>query len=548
MAATVSPQTTDEGRKLPAWRAHLAWLVIALPVFAVCLYVRIRLLNVPLERDEGEFAYIAQLMLHGIPPYLSAYTMKLPGAPVLYALFMSIFGETTAGIRIGLLLVDSASVFMVFLLGRRLCSRFAGGVAAAAFALLTLSSGTMGLFAHATYFVVCFVLAAFLLLFRSIEKGSRTALFLSGLCFGFAILVKQHAALFPLFALLYLVWQERKPLPRPWRSMLGSVLLFATAVLFPFALCSLILYRLGTFDRYWFWVFSYASQYVSSTSLAEGAAKFVEQFAKVVSGTFAIWLAAAVGLALLIGGRSAKARPFLLGLLCFSFLTACPGLFFRQHYFVPMLPAVALLTGVLADWIRERLSLKMPQPGATIAAVAIFLILFSLPLFLERKTYFELEPNAVSDAVNGANPFVESIQVAQYLREHTTPDDTIAVLGSEPQIFFYSGRRSATGHIYMYGLMEDQKYAPRMQGELVSEIEAARPKYLINTLVETSWLRTDRSCPLIFDWSRRYIEQHYRLVGIADIFAEMTVYRWDNEVTGYVPRSNAIVTVYRRID
>jgi len=45
------------------------------------------------------------------------------------------------------------------------------------------------------------------------------------------------------------------------------------------------------------------------------------------------------------------------------------------------------------------------------------------------------------------------------------------VLGSEPQIYFYSGRRSATGYLYMYSLTEEQKYALRMQKEMIGEIE-----------------------------------------------------------------------------
>ena len=37
--------------------------------------------------------------------------------------------------------------------------------------------------------------------------------------------------------------------------------------------------------------------------------------------------------------------------------------------------------------------------------------------------------------------------VADYLKSHCAPDARIAVMGSEPEIFFYAHRRSATGHI-----------------------------------------------------------------------------------------------------
>src|SRR5664279_2208942 len=47
-------------------RHWVRWFVVAtiLPVAVV----RLRLLNLPLERDEGEYAYAGQLMLQGVPP------------------------------------------------------------------------------------------------------------------------------------------------------------------------------------------------------------------------------------------------------------------------------------------------------------------------------------------------------------------------------------------------------------------------------------------------------------------------------------------------
>ena len=51
----------------------------AVIVFDLVIAIRIRLLGIPLERDEGEYAYAGQLMLQGIPPYKLAYNMKFPG-------------------------------------------------------------------------------------------------------------------------------------------------------------------------------------------------------------------------------------------------------------------------------------------------------------------------------------------------------------------------------------------------------------------------------------------------------------------------------------
>jgi hypothetical protein len=70
------------------------------------------------------------------------------------------------------------------------------------------------------------------------------------------------------------------------------------------------------------------------------------------------------------------------------------------------------------------------------------------------------------------SPFPEAIRIADYVRENTSPDDTIAVLGSELQIYFYSHRHFATGYIYTYPLIEPQKYARQLQEEMIREIES----------------------------------------------------------------------------
>src|SRR2546422_10177748 len=65
--------------------------------------IRLRLLDIPLDRDEGEYAYFGQLLLQGIPPYAQAYNFKMPGIYAVYALMLAAFGQTPAGIHLGLL-------------------------------------------------------------------------------------------------------------------------------------------------------------------------------------------------------------------------------------------------------------------------------------------------------------------------------------------------------------------------------------------------------------------------------------------------------------
>ena len=493
------------------------WVVVLLVMAATAL-LRIHLIGTPLERDEGEYAYAGQLMLQGIPPYKLACNMKLPGTYAAYAAIMAAFGQTIAAIHTGLLLVNAGAMVLIYLLGRRLFSVGAGLAASAAYALLSVSPGVLGTQAHATHFVVLAALGGLWLLLRFEDTGRSWTLFASGVLFGVAFLMKQHGILFGVFAAGYLVSVRR------WKLLP----LFLAGAAAPFAITCLILWWAGVFCRFWFWTFTYASRYVAENSLRDGAAALAATFGPILRESGALWALAALGLWLAVRGK----RFLLPFLLLFSFAAVSAGLFFRAHYVVLMLPAVALLAG---SCVRGRIS------------AAIFAAALVLSLYLQRDVLFRMSPVDVSREMYGLEPFPEAVPVASYIRNHTRPEDLIAVLGSEPEIYFYAHRHSATSFLYTEPLVEPQPFAAGMQNDMIAELERNEPAYVVRfPIVETLSLGAD-SPPRIFDWWSDYGPKHYRLVGIADIMEDgSSEYRWDQAAETYQPHSLYHLAVYRR--
>jgi hypothetical protein len=99
----------------------------------------------------------------------------------------------------------------------------------------------------------------------------------------------------------------------------------------------------------------------------------------------------------------------------------------------------------------------------------------------------------------------------------------------------------------MYGLMENQPYAERMQMQMIREIEAARPKYVVYVNVPTSWKIGKYSIQSVLGWADGYVGNLYEQVGVIDIIdAATTRYLWDDKVAGYTPVSQAFVIVFKR--
>jgi hypothetical protein len=166
---------------------------------------------------------------------------------------------------------------------------------------------------------------------------------------------------------------------------------------------------------------------------------------------------------------------------------------------------------------------------------------------LEQDYLFRKSPEQISRHCYGYNPFVESPEIARYLREHTSADDRIAVIGSEPQLYFYSGRRPATGYLYTYPLMEPQPFALAMQREMAREVDAADPRYLIFVGTPTSWLTRPTSPLEIQSWLFRTIAERYQLVGVVEISRNQPAeYHWDAAAAGYEPKTESWVRVFVR--
>ncbi len=480
----------------------MIWLLLLL-VLLLNFAVRWRLREMPLERDEGEYAYAGQLILQGIPPYQLAWNMKFPGVYFAYAALMSVFGQSAAGIHAGLILVTSLSIVLVFLIGRELINPAGGLLAAAFFAVLSALPAAFGLAGHATHFVVLGVcLGAYALL--RIEKN-RPGLWavVAGLAFGAAILMKQHAVVFAAAALAWLLWRGFRKREKAWLT--AGVFSVATAL--PLLVTAIGLAGAGVWDRFNLWTIQYARDYVAIFPLPLLPHQFASGFTPILDGGVWVWLFGFAGISLIfIQTPYRRAAGFATGLLLAGLAATVPGFYFRGHYFLMIMPGLALLNAllllVIAEWIKGNARAQMLR----LIPACLFLVVLGDLVVRNISVWVEMTPAQASRQMYPANPFPESPEIARYLAAHTQPDETVAVLGSEPQIFFLARRHSASGYIYIYPLTEPQPLAAAMRAEFFHEIETARPRYVVYFNQLSSWRSvivpglTQPATPAINNW------------------------------------------------
>ncbi len=533
------------------------WAGAALILLLVAV-IRIRLLNLPLERDEGEYAYIGQLLLQGVAPFKLAYTMKLPGTPAAYALIMAFFGQSSAGIHLGLLLFNAATVYFIYLLAKKLLGIQGALIAAVTYAVMSVSPGVFGLSAHATQFVAFFATAGLFSFLRAAESRRAANFFLSGLLLGLAFMMKQPGLFFSAMGVFLIVWFEiqvlkvphyvRKP-PFNWQRCGSRLAIFLSGVFLPFGLTCLLLAWAGVFGRFWFWVFTCASAYGGRVPGSLGANLLFNYFGGGSGPDVIFWLLAGFAIAMMLFDRRPGDRKvILLTFLAVSIIAVCPGFYFRYHYFVLALPAVALLVGYCVTLLCGGVGKAGYGPNAqTIPAMALFFIC-AIALASRADVLLKDSPAEASHAMFGTdNPFAESPEIARYIRDHTGKDDKIAVIGSEPQICFYSRRHSATGYIYTYSLMEPTPLADGMQKEMMREIEIAKPAMLVLVKLPLSWLQTEESETNVLDWRDKFCRDFYDYRGVINFSTNAPAeFHWSNDCARYIPEDGQYIGVLQR--
>lgn len=520
------------------------WLGVLI-VLLLAVFIRYRLLDMPLERDEGEYAYAGQLILQGIPPYQMAWNMKMPGTYCADALGMAQFGQTAAGIHTTLIIANSLTIIFVFLLGRRLFGAVAGIAACATFGILSVSPAVMGMAAHANHFVVLFAVAATLLLWRAEEFYRWYISFFAGLLYGLAFLMKQQAICFCLFGITLVICSALLNKEVFSTAFLRKLCFLCLGMILPFILVYHFLEDAGVFPKFWFWTYTYARAYGMEMSVGEGMAKLFNYFDKKWPIYFAFIGFVAVSLPFMLRDRAYRGQIlFAAFFLFFSILGTAIDLNFREHYFILLLPALGIFMGlaiVALQYATAHRFLKIVPPF-------VCLLILGWSVYQQREFFFKLPANTISQIVySGDTPFTDMPAVGDYIRTNSATSAKVAVVGSEPEIYFYAQRHSATGYIYTYPLMEPQPYALQMQHEMIDEITTNKPEFLVFVKNPDSWNVRPTSDPTIFKWFDKYSAASYDEIALVDqISWDKTAFVQGDRLKNYKMMGTNYVAVFRR--
>ena len=125
---------------------------------------------------------------------------------------------------------------------------------------------------------------------------------------------------------------------------------------------------------------------------------FVDIGKSVIAASWLLWTIAAYGL--VTGIYFQKARPVTGLILGFAFFSGCASapVSLRPHYFILVLPAVALLISIAIDQLSE-LVVSRRIASARFLPLLLLGVALGLPILQERQIFFQASPLKVSRTI-----------------------------------------------------------------------------------------------------------------------------------------------------
>ncbi len=489
--------------------------ILALAFIFITSISRIILAGNPMSRDEGTYGYLGKLAAKGLTPYLDFYEMKPPMLFYLYGLGGTLFGFTDLGLRLFGLLLTLCSSLLIFMILCSYISKHFAFVGAALFSILSLNPFAFGFAMVAEHLVNTLVLVSIYLVHKSYDQKGFAYVLLAGAAFATAILTKQTAILFsPVFLLCFILARQQKP----W---LMQCIQFATGVMIPVTLLTMLFVLNGAFSEALYWLTTYPAKYASIVTPEEGKI-YLRYFSKNIS-LFQLSLFIAAAFALVANLIWIKQKPFnwLITYFIIALLTVVPGFRFYGQYWMLIFAPMALMAAAALHQV-EKL-----KPRLGLLSAFLVMVLMAGELVVHRDYYFGKPSSAEVDKLYKNNPFGPIRKLSTYAGSLMKEDDTFMVFGSEPQAYLYADKVAPSKHVFMTMISKHDEKSKTFISETMNDLEQQQPTYVLYNFFMYSWGLTEKSNDKLYAASFSYVINHYTPVAAYNMNTKSYLYAKD---------------------
>ncbi|HXV77350.1 MAG TPA: glycosyltransferase family 39 protein [Candidatus Polarisedimenticolaceae bacterium] len=536
---------------------------------------------VALNPDESQYeATAAYLLASGASAFSMPHTS--PATYTFYKLMARLFGPYPMfEVRIAVMLLVIATALWVYRAVCRGDGPWSG--LAAGLIVVVWSVYFEGLTANREWFCnALLVLGALLFLghFGRDDRRARLALFLSGVSCGAALGFKLHAGLLVLPLAIVCLWRSsyREQRPAALRALawyIAGGLSITLLGLVPFAWEG----TLGSYLRsIWTDLFGYAA---AEAPRGTAGGTVTAPFYRGLPGRILLLAAYGFSALVMVGAwrrlvrRRAPAGPFpgeqvvdqwAVAYLAAALVSVSIGARFFGHYYLFLVPPVAVLVGRAIGWLSRPHGREAATMGAALAflvllvvdraaswggtadrstwvylALSVGLIAFGLSRPRRRLAPSVAAILAVEIALVGwgasgmlypasaPGPGKRFARLSAVLGERSAAGDRLYVWGWAPEIYSLTRLTPSSQFVVSMYLVDDTRPEPtdsaidrRYERMLMEELRSTPPRFIVDAS-RRSWTMVESGDPWLYDLDRYpgfelsgYLDRHYRAVGRFD--------------------------------
>lgn len=440
----------------------------------------------PLERDEGEYAYAAWLIRTGKGvPYRDSFLQKPPGIVWTYWLVETLAPESDkVGFRVAGFLASMATAWLVWRLAQRELGGRAGVWGAWLWAAFSQQwSMFNSVAANVEKFMVVPMLGAMAMAGRGERRWWRWAL--AGGLAAAAVLYK------PICVPVLVGWFFWAVLAKPRQRTGGSPPTPSMAR--PTAALQEAAGRLGWLTLGggaaaaaalgWFaWKGALGAMWECAVEYTGAYAGLANPFrdAWTWGKTFATWKLGMI-VALAFGGLALRRREGWPWMALFVVASLVGMTDLNGHYYLMALPLAAIGAGAgidrLASWFgqgKDR-GCRLWGMGMSVAAFGALMTGMEGAVLVLGCT-----PRQLSAILYNGNPFVEAEDAGKAVSWLCSADGTVHIMGSEAEILWYARRKSTTRFVIAYPMTLPTRYARQYQKEALEKLREEAPAVVVS--------------------------------------------------------------------
>lgn len=401
-----------------------AWQIATLLILLTVVTRLPSLLHPRAIDDEAVYSVVANEIVDGGRPYIDAIERKPPLLFWTYAAVFAIAGKFNwLALHSVALAWTLGTMLGLYFIGRKLFDRTSGCMAALLYCIYQPWGTWKDLAFNGELLMNLPIVWAWLLALRPLEKLRPLQFLLAGalLCAGF--LLKQPAAIAAVPLVLYLL---RK---RSARAFLDAASV-TTGFFGTLAVVIFILKKQGILDEAVYWtVLNHTIPHIFWEHAALMTAAFIAACFPLVLGSVMsirpnehLWT------------EKRAERDAMMWWLAVSVIGAVAGARFYPHYYIQLIPPLALLA---APWFA--ILLRQPSAAGQWRGLAITILAVTVILFSALHW-------------RGLWPQRQPSEAGRYLAEHAAPAERIFVWGHSAKIYLDARRRPASRYVLTFPL------------------------------------------------------------------------------------------------